>query len=503
MPPVNQQGSKAGLITALVIAVILLMVSVIVTITTTTELTKTKNDAATVKRQYEKVARNDQLAAESGDVALIDAAKEKLAGSLQGSSSTIDVAIEEIKKLTQDISGIAVASYSDADAKSVEVVNKALGVLKDPGAPIAAATTAPAVAAGAMPANESLFSVIQKLEEKLGETAKSDKARQAQLKELSTSLETRVAAWNAQAEELSKKVADAEKRAATAMAGLDEAQKQYMAKQTTADQSNQTVKDSSGAEVTAAQTSVAQARAEVAKLMAQNTSLLAQIAKYRMDVKDSAVRQADGAIIRVPSTTVCYINLGSGDHLPAGTTFEVYDKAEGVPGLGKDGLGENNMPIGKASIEVVRVGQNSSECRIVHLQPGATLAEGDIIANLVYDRNTTFNFFVYGNFDVDGNGIWTAQEADVVKSLVTRWGAKVVDKIAVNTDFAVLGQEPVVPVFTKEDLQDPVNVDKLNRALASLKAYQDIVNQAATLHIPVMNQNRFMYYIGYYDQMKR
>jgi hypothetical protein len=503
MPPVSQQGSKAGLITALVVFVILFMVSAIVTISTTTELTKVRADANRKNLLYEKVARNDQVAGESGDVAVIDAAKEKLAGSIQGNASTIDVAIEEIRKLTQDISGTAAPTYADADAKAVEVVNKALAVLKDPNAPVAAATTAPAAVAGAMPANESLFTVIQKLEEKLNETAKSDRARQAQLKDLSTSLETRMAAWNAQSEELAKKLAEAEKKSADAVAGLDEAQKQYMAKQTSADQSNQTVKDATGAEVTAAQTAVAQAKAEVAKVTVENNSLKAQLAIYRFDVKDSAVRQPDGSIIRVPSTTVCYINIGSGDHLPAGTTFEVYDKVEGIPGLGKDSLGENNMPIGKGSIEVVRVGQNSSECRIVHLQPGVTLSEGDVIGNLVYDRNTTPNFFVYGNFDVDGNGIWTAQEADVVKSLVTRWGGKVVDKIAVNTDFAVLGQEPVVPVFTKEDLTDPVNVDKLNRALASLKAYQDIVNQTATLHIPIMNQNRFMYYVGYYDQMKR
>ena len=51
------------------------------------------------------------------------------------------------------------------------------------------------------------------------------------------------------------------------------------------------------------------------------------------------------------------------DPLPAGTTFEVYDKNEGIPGLGTDPLSENNMPIGKASIEVIRVGQNSSVLR--------------------------------------------------------------------------------------------------------------------------------------------
>ena len=110
---------------------------------------------------------------------------------------------------------------------------------------------------------------------------------------------------------------------------------------------------------------------------------------------------------------------------------------------------------------------------------------------------------MYGNFDVDGNNLWTPAEADVVKSLVTRWGGKLVDKININTDFVVLGQEPIVPVFTKEELDDPINKQKLDNKLAELKMFNDLVNQASTLHIPVMNQNRFMYFIGYFDQMKR
>lgn len=498
MPPVNQQGSKAGLITALVITVILLMVTLIMSITANTNLTKQKNDYDKLKGLYEKIAKTDQLVADTGEVAMIDVAKEKL--NLDAGSTTVEVALAEIRKLTQDITGTPTPAYGDADAKAADAVNAAMAVLKNPTGP--APTSAPAGSAAPMPAG-GLVGVIELLQKKLTETANTDAKKKLELDKLSKSLEERVSGWNTQFAELKTKGDEAEKRAADAEKSKADLQAQYMTKQTTADDSNKTTVDATGKQLTDMQTIVAQAKAETSKVAKENDSLKAQLANFRLDVKDAAIRHADGTIIRVPSNAVCYISIGSGDHLPAGTTFEVYDKNEGIPGLGKDPLSNTNLPIGKASIEVIRVGQNSSECRIVHLQPGVTLSEGDIIGNLVYNTDTTFNFFVYGNFDVDGNGVYTAQEADVVRSLVTRWGGKLSDKIAVSTDFVVLGQEPQVPILTKEERDDPILIDKLNKAIEASKKYQDVINQAATLHIPIMNQNRFMYYIGYYDQMKR
>ena len=498
MPPVNQ-GSKAGLITALIISVILLMVSVIMAITINTDLTKQTIVNNNLKKQYEKVARTDQLP-EGGDVSLIDAAKEKL--NLTGSPSTLDVALAEITRLTALIEGGAGSqNYANSEAKAADAVTRALVVLTNPTA--AAPTSAPTGTAVAMPAGETLISVIEKLEQKLNQVASTDAKKQAQLDELSKSLETRVSAWNEQVKALADKVADSEKRATDAEKRATDSAAQYQSMQAKADESNKTTVDTTSKQVTEMQTALAQAKAETTKVQTQLTNVTGQLGNYRMPVKGAAVRQADGSIIRVPNSTSCYISLGQGDHLPAGTTFEVYDKADGVPALTADSLSENNMPIGKASLEVVKVGLNTSECRVIHAQPGRPLAEGDIIANLVYNRDTTFNFFVYGNFDVDGNGIATSQEGDVVKSLVTRWGGKVNDKISVSTDFVVLGKEPEVRPLTKEEQDDAILKDKFDKSVAAAKAYQDVINEAATYHIPILNQNRFMYYIGYYDLMKR
>lgn len=131
------------------------------------------------------------------------------------------------------------------------------------------------------------------------------------------------------------------------------------------------------------------------------------------------------------------------------------------------------------------------------------LSEGDLIENLVYDPNTKYNFYVYGTFDLAGNGRPTAADGEVIKRLVTQWGAKIVDNVNVDTDFVVLGKEPTLPNFTKEEQEQPLNADKLAKAQAELEKYQEVVQTARDLHIPVLNQNRFLYYVGYYDQAKR
>src|SRR6185503_12312932 len=128
---------------------------------------------------------------------------------------------------------------------------------------------------------------------------------------------------------------------------------------------------------------------------------------------------------------------------------------------------------------------------------------GDLIVNLIYDPATKYNFMVYGDFDLDQNGQATPADAEVVKRLITQWGGILTDKVNVDTDFVILGKEPVLPPFNKDELADPFNQKKLSDAQAALDAYQDVVKSARDLHIPIMNQNRFLYFIGYFDQSKR
>jgi hypothetical protein len=496
---VSTQGSRGGLIATIVIFVVLWLVMTIMWIYSNTQLTKQTQALESLTKKYQEVASSSALSSE-GDVQQLLNAKDKIAGDLQGGQTAVDIALAEIRRLTRRINNTPSSNFADADQAATDAIaraEKALGTAGATSQPAAAGRGANAAA------GTSLVAELDKLSAALSQQILTNKDQGKQLAAVKADLDKRAGAWDAQFAELNNKLADAEKRATDATNQTMEAQKKYEAAIGSASTDAQKTAAEAGNQVQQLQQDLAKANATIAADNKKVNDLSNKLSSVRGDVKNSVVRQPDGNIIRIPSQQTVYINLGQGDHVPVGMTFEVYDKNEGVPPLTTEPTGNSNLPTGKASIEVVRVGQNSSECRVVHLTPGATLSEGDIIANLVYDKNTTYNFVVFGVFDVDGNNVYTAQEADVIKSLVTRWGGKVQDKINANTDFVVLGKEPEVPALTKEEMEDPVLKSKYDKAVADLKAYQDVMNQASELHIPIMNQNRFMYYVGYFDQLKR
>ena len=98
---------------------------------------------------------------------------------------------------------------------------------------------------------------------------------------------------------------------------------------------------------------------------------------------------------------------------------------------------------------------------------------------------------------------------DIVALLIKYGRSDLVKEAGLSTpairreSLVVLGKEPVLPTFTKEELQDPFNAKKLADAQAALEAYQSVRTNAQNLHIPILNQNRFLYLIGYYDQSRR
>jgi hypothetical protein len=173
-----------------------------------------------------------------------------------------------------------------------------------------------------------------------------------------------------------------------------------------------------------------------------------------------------------------------------------------VPKAGEP-TNDDALPKGKASIEIIKVSPGSSECRIVRQTPGEPVVEGDSCVNLVYDKNIKYNVRVYGNFDLDRNGTATPQDADVVKRLITKWGGKVTDKLNADTDFLVIGKVPELPNYSQEDLDRPEIQFAVEQKKKEIQAYDETLSQAIQLNIPVLNQNRFLYFTGYYEQAAR
>ena len=235
-------------------------------------------------------------------------------------------------------------------------------------------------------------------------------------------------------------------------------------------------------------------------LQQQLTSAIQRLKNFRLN-PTKALQQPDGVITRVPGNNTVFINLGQGMEVSPGLTFEVYDKHRGLPPLTTPNGDETELPAGKASIEVIRVLPAGSECRIIKTATSQTIVEGDIILNLVYNPHTKFDFVVYGDFDLAQSGQATAADADVVRRLITQWGGKVSDQVTVDTDFIVLGKEPLVPNLPESP--SPLDTERREKAQKALDAYLDIRSKAIQFSVPILNQNRFLYFVGYYDQAQR
>jgi hypothetical protein len=207
--------------------------------------------------------------------------------------------------------------------------------------------------------------------------------------------------------------------------------------------------------------------------------------------KQVAAFEPDGKVILVDSQAkIVHINLGGDDRVYRGLTFSVYDKNQPIPRDGK----------GKAEIEVYNVGESVSAARIIRSEPKNPIVVEDIVANLIWDSKKTNTFVVAGDFDL--NGIKGTDALEKIRGLVEKWGGKVADSVSINTDFVILGTPPDVP--QKPTLAEtetyPNAMEKYERAVERLANYKQIQSQAEALSIPILNADRFLYFIGYKTQ---
>jgi hypothetical protein len=493
MPPVSQ-GNRAALVSWSVITGILFVVGTIFAIYFYVDSTKSAQIKDDVVKRYKDLApETDLTSPQVADLKAVRGAEANSPGAVPGVSSStpvFQVLLAQRDALAQLVAGPTARDTAAGTAAPAAraALEKAAAVGKDAGINL--------------PASDNLAQAVSAL---------SDGLRVANQK--NKDLQTQVAESKQQQTEMVKQF-DADR--AKMNQGLDavRAQQQetlasYKTYTGQKDASVEEIQKAVAAERAAAQEAankqqvlLAERQRTIEKMTMDLDRLRLKLEGNRVNTIDPVVRNADGKVLRIPAKDTVYIDLGSVNSITPGLTFEVYDKGEGIPKAG-DPSTDENLPKGKASIEVTRVGTNSSECHVVRQTLGTQITEGDLIANLVYDPNTKYTFMIYGDFDLDQNKVATPNETEVVKRLVTQWGGKLSDQVNVDTDFVVLGKEPVLPSFSKEDLQDPFNAKKLADAQTALDAYMGVKKQAADLHIPILNQNRFLYLIGYYAQAKR
>ena len=482
MAAVNQPGSRAGLITALVIFVILFFIAAISAVVKSTDEKKSVQQLDTLKKQYDMVARSSEIATAKDEIA------ELLKDPAYRGMTFYEIAKIQREKLAEKITGQGSTSTSDAvdaGAKVIDSVNKQLTAI---------GVTVPA---------NSLTSAIQVLANAVAERHDQAQRAKAAADAANQSHQAAMKAKDAEVEAHKAAVTAAEAKAAKAAQGEETFRKEKDGQVSALEKS---VADEIAAKRAAAEALQSQLQAAQQEIEKRDKQIQRQtdiIANWKpRNLATSHLRRPDGRIIQVNKNSIVYISLGQGQQVTKGMTFEIYDRVEGIPAAGANT--DDALPVGKGSLEVVNVGPGSSECRIIRTEPGTQVVEGDILANLIYDPNVKWKFKVFGEFDINQDGQATTAEAEIVKRLILEWGGQLTDKIDMDTDFVVMGREPVMPSTTKQQRDEsPLLQFEWTKAEAALKAYDDVKSLGVGLHIPTLNQNRFLYMVGFYDQGKK
>jgi hypothetical protein len=479
MPAVGPQGSRGGLIAATVVFTILFVTATIFAIyfgvddSKKTELLQTQID------------------------------RTKLIYSAQ------DLNSPRYAELSKGPRGgtILQSSFQDSQSLAETIAGKSATFAKTPAMAAQEASDALTAAGKALPTlnispDMNLVSIVNKLVA----YSKDQQYQNTALRMAQSESAGNAAQQIANEEAKAQKAVDDKDAAVKAMgAQLDRAQaaeNDYQLKLKNMSQAMDGERQAMNSQLQKAQTSMQETVRELDQEKRLSNELVSKLAGKRVSPLDPLLRQTDGYITSVASEDIVYINLGMGDHIVPGMTLEVYSHRDGIPKQ-DDMMVEENLPVGLASIEVERVLSGVSECRVVKTEIGQHIGIGDLIANLVYDRNTKYNMVVYGDFDLSQSGKPKAGDAQKIKALITDWGGQVQKNIDVDTDFVVMGAEPKVDQFTADELNDPLNKQTQDEEKAAYDAYQAELEKAEKLGIPVMNQNRFLYFCGYFNNAQQ
>lgn len=231
-----------------------------------------------------------------------------------------------------------------------------------------------------------------------------------------------------------------------------------------------------------------------AQLQTQLDQAQKKLSQFETGLQNPALL-VDGHVIEVNgSEGQIFIDLGKQQRLQAGTTFEVFETPEQIRSSGEQGLR------GKASIQIMRVGDLTSTARVIRSTPGRPVVKNDLLANAVYSPSHRYRFLVHGKFNVDGDKFASADETQLIVQRIKDWGGTVSseDRVTGDLDFVVIGEvpeepNPLSPTASNEE------VDAYQRAKASKDQYEKILNDATRARIPVLNWNRFQSLTGMTD----
>ncbi len=234
------------------------------------------------------------------------------------------------------------------------------------------------------------------------------------------------------------------------------------------------------------QTEMDSLKQELAKRDARAKELQEKIREFQiLPQPRMAARQADGVIMKTePGGKTTFIDLGRVNHLTLGMRFAVYSRDTGIPSDGKS----------KGAVEVVQIGEEVSQCKIVWENTMNPVIESDLVANPVYDRSRKLSYFVMGAFDLDHDGQDDPYGKETIEAVIKDAGGVIADSVSSRVDFVVVGARPLVREIpgTPTDEEKAIHKDQLDRAAR----YETDFNEALSLSIPLMTQETFLNFMG-------
>ena len=254
--------------------------------------------------------------------------------------------------------------------------------------------------------------------------------------------------------------------------------------------------DQARADLQAQYTSDSEAlQAEIDTLRNERVVLDGRIAALQKKVEATSTKAGNPAALvdsRVvdfdPKTGTIFIDIGSNKRVVPGMTFEVFDDAAGIAAAANS----DGAIRGKASVQVIKVGDTTSTCRVIRGTGSRPIVKDDVLANAVFNPDYKFKFLVHGKFDVNSDGKSTTNEADFIKSRILEWGGEIVegDTLSGDLDFLVLGVQPPFPAPLPSDATEAQTL-AFTEQRAARELYDSLFRTAADAEIPVLNWSRF------------
>ncbi|MFM7051695.1 MAG: hypothetical protein ACKOYN_06135 [Planctomycetota bacterium] len=238
---------------------------------------------------------------------------------------------------------------------------------------------------------------------------------------------------------------------------------------------------------------IAALQSEADALRAERQRLDQRVSALQRKVEATSLKASnpaaavDARVVDVdPRTNTLFIDIGANKRVVPGMSFEVFDDAPSIAAAAESGMR------GKASVQVIKVGDTTSTCRIVRGSAARPVVKDNVLANAVFNPNYRYKFLVHGKFDVNGDGKPTTAEADSVRARVREWGGEVVegDALTGDLDFLVLGSQPAEPAPLPSDATETQTMAYTD-ARNARELYMSLFQAAADAEIPVLNWTRF------------